>query len=53
VLISPFIAPGTTVTTDYNHYSSLGSWEQLFGPPALAGTASAPHFGQDVLTAAK
>jgi hypothetical protein len=53
VLISPFIAPGTLVTTDYNHYSSLGSWEQLFGLPTLADATSAPHFGQDVFTAAK
>jgi phosphatidylinositol-3-phosphatase len=53
VLISPFIAPGTTVATDYNHYSSLGSWEQLFGLPALADAASAPRFGQDVFTAAR
>ncbi len=53
VLISPFIAPGTVVSTDYNHYSSLGSWEQLFGLPTLADASSAPHFGQDVFTAAK
>jgi hypothetical protein len=53
VLISPFIAPGTTVTTDYNHYSSLGSWEQLFGLPALADATSAPRFGQDVFTSAR
>jgi hypothetical protein len=53
VLISPFIAPGTVVSTDYNHYSSLGSWEQLFGLPTLADATSAPHFGQDVFTAAK
>jgi hypothetical protein len=53
VLISPFIAPGTVVSTPYNHYSSLGSWEQLFGLPALADAAGAPHFGQDVFTAAK
>ena len=50
VLISPKIAPGTVVTTEYNHYSSLGSWEQLFGLPALADAASAPKFGADVFT---
>jgi len=53
VLISPYIAPGTTVSTDYNHYSSLGSWEQLLGLPALADAARAPRFGQDVFTAAR
>jgi phosphatidylinositol-3-phosphatase len=53
VLISPHIAPGTVVTTDYNHYSSLASWEQLFGLPALADAAGAPRFGADVYTAAK
>ena len=53
MLISPFIAPGTVVATDYNHYSSLASWEQLFGLPALADAAGAPRFGQDVFTAAR
>jgi hypothetical protein len=53
VLISPFIAPGTVVSTAYNHYSSLGSWEQLLGVPTLADATSAPHFGQNVFTAAK
>jgi hypothetical protein len=53
VLISPRIAPGTIVTSDYNHYSSLASWEQLFGLPALAGAAGVPRFGADVFTATK
>jgi hypothetical protein len=53
VLISSKIRPGTVVTSEYNHYSSLGSWEQLFGLPALADAASAPKFGADVFTAAK
>jgi len=53
VLISPYITPGTVVTTDYNHYSSLASWEQLFGLPALADAANVPRFGQDVFTAAR
>jgi phosphatidylinositol-3-phosphatase len=52
VLISPFIKPGTVVATDYNHYSSLASWEQLFGVPALADANGAPRFGQDVFNAA-
>jgi phosphatidylinositol-3-phosphatase len=37
VLISPFITPGAVApkTTDYNHYSSLASIEDLFGLPHL------------------
>ena len=31
VLVSPFIRPGTTDTTDYNHYSFLRTAEDLFG----------------------
>jgi hypothetical protein len=50
VLISPKIAPGTVATTEYNHYSSLASWEQLFGLPALADAAGVPRFGADVFT---
>ncbi|MGO8861974.1 MAG: phosphoesterase [Acidimicrobiales bacterium] len=30
VLISPYITPGTTSTTDYNHYSWLRTMEDLF-----------------------
>jgi phospholipase C len=53
VLISPHIAPGTVVTTEYDHYSSLASWEQLFGLPALADAAGVPRFGADVFTATR
>jgi hypothetical protein len=53
VLISSKIAPGTVVMTEYDHYSSLASWEQLFGLPALADAAGAPRFGADVFTAAR
>ncbi|HTA32410.1 MAG TPA: alkaline phosphatase family protein [Solirubrobacteraceae bacterium] len=54
VLISPFIKPGTVSPTPYNHYSSLASWESLFGLPRLADAASVPAiFGADVFTAAK
>ncbi len=53
VLISPYIAPGTVVSADYNHDSSLASWEQLLGLPALADAARAPRFGAEVFTAAK
>jgi phosphatidylinositol-3-phosphatase len=54
VLLSPFIAPGTVVDTPYNHYSSLASWETLFGLPRLADAASVPAtFGSDIFTASK
>jgi hypothetical protein len=52
VLISPFIRPGTTVATPYDHYSSLASWERLLGLAPLAEAAGAPVFGSDVFTAA-
>jgi phosphatidylinositol-3-phosphatase len=52
VLLSPFIAPGTVSATPYNHYSSLASWETLFGLPHLADAATVPAtFGSDVFTA--
>ncbi len=54
VLISPFIRPGTVSATPYNHYSSLASFESLFGLPRLAEASSVPAtFGTDVFTAAK
>jgi phosphatidylinositol-3-phosphatase len=53
ILLSKFITPGTVTATSYNHYSSLGSWEQLLGLPALADAAGAPTFGADVFTAAR
>jgi hypothetical protein len=31
VFLSPFIAPGTTTTSAYNHYSLLASIEDIFG----------------------
>jgi hypothetical protein len=49
VLLSPFIRPGTVSSTAYNHYSSLASWETIFGLPRLADAASVPAvFGSDV-----
>jgi len=52
VLLSPFIKPGTVSTTAYNHYSSLASWESLFGLSRLAYAATVPStFGADVYTA--
>ncbi|GLQ48043.1 hypothetical protein GCM10007862_30940 [Dyella lipolytica] len=53
VLISPFIAPGTTSTVPYNHYNLLRSIEDFFGLEHL-GYAGAKHlrtFGSDVFTA--
>jgi hypothetical protein len=52
VLLSPFIRAGTVSATPYNHYSSLASWESIFGLPRLAYAASVPStFGADVFTA--
>jgi phosphatidylinositol-3-phosphatase len=54
VLISPFIKPGTVTTTDYNHYSTLASWEEIFHLARLADAASVPStFGADVFTDAR
>ena len=54
VMLSPFIAPGTVSATPYNHYSSLASWETLFGLPRLADAASVPAtFGSDIFTATR
>jgi hypothetical protein len=54
VVLSPFIKPGTISTVAYNHYSSLATWESLFGLPRLADAATVPAtFGADVFTAAK
>jgi hypothetical protein len=52
VLLSPFIKPGTISATEYNHYSSLASWETLLGLPKLAYAKTVPSsFGSDVFTA--
>lgn len=51
--LSPFIAPGSTTATPYNHFSLLRTIENLFGLPHL-GEAAAPglaSFGSDVFTA--
>jgi phosphatidylinositol-3-phosphatase len=53
VLLSPFIAPGTVSTHNYNHYSLLRSVEDAFGLAHL-GYAAAPGlraFGSDIFTA--
>jgi hypothetical protein len=52
VLLSPFIEPGGTNDTPYNHYALLCSLEDVFGVPHL-GFASEPGlqcFGPDVYT---
>jgi hypothetical protein len=52
VLLSRFITPGTVSKRAYNHYSSLASWETLFGFARLADAATVPStFGADVFTA--
>jgi hypothetical protein len=51
VLLSRFIRPGTVVTTPYNHYSSLATWEDLLGVPRLGYARDVPAtFGSDVFT---
>jgi phosphatidylinositol-3-phosphatase len=54
VLVSPFIKPGTVTAVPYNHYSTLGTIEDLFGLSKLgqAATVSAT-FGRDVFTTTK
>jgi len=53
VLLSPFIAPGTTTTTAYNHYSTLATDERLFHLPLLGEARTVTStFGADVFTAA-
>ena len=50
VLLSPCIAPGTVTNTAYNHYTMLGSVENIFGRAHL-GYAGLPHstyFGSDI-----
>jgi hypothetical protein len=50
VLLSPFIKAGTKTTTAYNHYSMLGSVEDLFGLSRIAGATGVQPFGSDVFT---
>jgi hypothetical protein len=54
VLLSPYIKGGTVSATAYNHYSSLASWEELFGLKRLAYAANVTStFGADVFTGYK
>ena len=50
VLLSPYIAAGTRSNTAYNHYSMLGTIEQLFGLPRLGEALGTAAFGTDVFT---
>ena len=51
LLISPYIKGGTSDVRPYNHYSSLASWEQLFGLKRLAYAATVKNvFGADVFS---
>ncbi len=52
MLLSPFIKPGTLSAVEYNHYSSLASWESLLGVAKLAYAKTVTStFGADVFTA--
>ena len=54
VLVSPFIKPGSTSDTPYNHFAMLCSLEDIFGVKHL-GYAAQPGlqcFGKDVYTKA-
>jgi hypothetical protein len=50
VLLSRYIAPGTTTTQDYNHYSLLRSVEDFFalGHLGYAGAPGLRPFGADI-----
>ena len=53
VALSPYITPGTVSGHPYNHFSTLRTFEDLFGLPHL-GYAESPDpesFGSDVFTA--
>jgi hypothetical protein len=52
LVISRFVSPGTTTKRAYNHYSLLGSIEDLFGLPRLGYARTVTHlFGPDVYNA--
>ena len=53
VLLSQYIQPGSVNNTPYNHYSLLGSVEDIFGLGRLgyAGQAGLQTFGSDVYNA--
>jgi hypothetical protein len=52
LVISPFVQPATSTSTPYNHYSLLGSIEDLFGLNHLGYAKTVTHtFGADVYNA--
>jgi hypothetical protein len=49
LVISPFVAPGTSSSTPYNHYSLLGSIDDIFGLRRLGYAQTVTDtFGDDV-----
>jgi phosphatidylinositol-3-phosphatase len=54
VVLSPCIAPGTVSQTSYNHYTMLGSVENLFGLSHLgyAGLPGETYFSSDIFNRA-
>ncbi|MFC4785568.1 alkaline phosphatase family protein [Nocardioides sp. MAHUQ-72] len=52
VLLSPFITPGSTNDTPYNHYSLLRTVEDTFDLAPLGYARDARAFGSDVYAAA-
>jgi hypothetical protein len=51
VVLSPFVEPGSTNDTPYNHYSLLRTVEDAFGLAPLGYATEAQAFGGDVLAA--
>jgi hypothetical protein len=48
VLLSPFIYPGTVSSAPYNHFSMLGTVEDIFGLPRLGEAVGTTPFGSDI-----
>jgi len=51
IVLSKYVAPGTTTTTQYNHYSLLRTIEDVFGVGHLGYAARSTPFGADVFNA--
>jgi phosphatidylinositol-3-phosphatase len=51
IVLSPFVSPGTTTATPYNHYSLLRTVEDIFGLGRLGYAARSTAFGADVFNA--
>jgi hypothetical protein len=50
VALSRYITPGTVSTTPYNHFSMLGSVEDIFGLSRIGEAVGTTAFGSDVFT---